>query len=194
MPERPREINTANHNHEEHTMPTRTQRPPLYNPSEQDARRLQTIWNEAAAERCGAKAEVTEIPQRQFSAGTYGYCRRYTTVPLEADGRIARGTSEAVCRVRVVAGGPALSRRRAQSDSGSATAPEANGRSRTRGRRPEHGTSAAYRVPLRFRQPRRLTHTAHPLKVKACRAVARTLTGGAVPVLHGRQITGSSTR
>lgn len=88
---------------------TKTQAP-LINPSDEDAKRLQNIWNEdAAKKKYGSPSELLEMNQKNYSVNSNGDYGRYQSIPLDASGRrIYRGrggsTVTAVCRVRVGAG------------------------------------------------------------------------------------------
>lgn len=99
--------------------------PPLINPTDDDAQRLQDLWNAAAAEeqkkrnpygRDFQPVAVLRITQAQYAANSKGHYARFETRTIHADGRPARRSTNlwssegaaydkslpaAVCKVRV---------------------------------------------------------------------------------------------
>lgn len=87
---------------------------PLVNPTQEEAERLQAIWNRQALERRPTitPREVRAVEQAHFSANSKGDYSPYSTISLDADGNKIwphRSKSpEPVCRVRVFDGGGSL--------------------------------------------------------------------------------------
>ena len=90
---------------------------PLINPTQEEAEKLQAIWNAKAQERGGATtlggvkgSEVRRVKQATFSANSKGSYSAFTTIELDRNGHKVwtsyKGKSaEPVCRVRTGPGG-----------------------------------------------------------------------------------------